>query len=442
MFTVLTERLSGVLQRLVGRGVLSEQDVADALREIRRSLLEADVSFEVARDFVDRIRDRAVGAVQVKSVSPGQQVVKIVHDELARMLGATDAALAAPAGRHGIPLEFATVGPTVMLLVGLQGSGKTTTAAKLARRLKLEQKAPCLVAADVQRPAAVEQLRQLGEQVGVPVLGARTGSVETDVVALVRGAMADAEKARCRTVIVDTAGRLQIDTSLMDELQAVQAAVRPREALLVADAMTGQDAVRIARGFQDGVGLSGVILTKLDGDARGGAALSIHAVTGVPIKFVGTGERIEALEPFDPVRMAGRILGRGDVVTLVEKAAATIDRAAAERLEKKARSKRGMDLEDFLTALKQMQRMGPLKQMLGLLPGIPAKALGALPADDKRLKHVEAIILSMTPIERADPKILNGSRRLRVAKGAGRPVQEVNRLLAQFQQMRKLLQRM
>jgi signal recognition particle subunit SRP54 len=443
MFTALSERLSGVLQRLVGRGVLSEQDVTDALREIRRFLLEADVSFEVTRDFVERVRARAVGAVQLKAVSPGQQVVKIVHDELARVLGASDGAIATPGGRHAVPLEFATVGPTVVLLVGLQGSGKTTTAAKLARRLKLEQKAPCLVAADVQRPAAVEQLRQLGEQVGVPVFGgAGRGEPQRDVPALVREAVQDADKARCRTVIVDTAGRLQIDTALMEELRAVRSAVEPREVLFVADAMTGQDAVRIARGFQDGVGLTGVILTKLDGDARGGAALSIHAVTGVPIKYVGTGERPDALEPFDPVRMAGRILGRGDVVTLVEKAAATIDRESAERLEQKARSKRGMDLQDFLSALKQMQRMGPLKQMLGLLPGVPAKALSALPADDKRLQHVEAIILSMTPAERADPKILNGSRRLRIAKGAGRPVQEVNRLLAQFQQMRKFFQRM
>jgi signal recognition particle subunit SRP54 len=437
MFTALTERLSGVLRRLVGRGVLSEQDVTEALREIRRYLLEADVSLEVTRGFIERVRERAVGAMLLKSVSPGQQVVKLVHDELAGLLGGTRR-----------ELQFASVGPTVILLVGLQGSGKTTTAAKLARRLKLEQKAPCLVAADVYRPAAGEQLRQLGAQVGVPVFGAADpkglpdGRGAGDVTALVRQALREAETARCRSVIVDTAGRLQIDTELMDELVALKAAVRPREVLLVADAMTGQDAVRIARGFQDGVGLSGVILTKLDGDARGGAALSIHGVTGAPIKYVGTGERPDALEPFDPGRMAGRILGQGDVVTLVEKAAATIDQAAAERLEKKARSKRGMDLQDFLAALKQMQQMGPLQQMLGLLPGVQAKALKALPADDKRLKHVEAIILSMTPQERADPKILSGSRRLRIAKGAGRPVQEVNRLLEQFQQMRKLLQRM
>ncbi|HET9708131.1 MAG TPA: signal recognition particle protein [Gemmatimonadales bacterium] len=426
MFTALTERLSGVLKRLVGRGVLSEQDVADALREIRRSLLEADVSLDVARDFVERVRERAVGVVQLKTVSPGQQVVKLVHDELTGLLGGTRR-----------PLEFASVGPTVLLLVGLQGSGKTTTAAKLARRLKLEQKAPCLVAADLQRPAAVEQLQQLGAQVGVPVFSG-TG----DVVDVVRAALREAEKARCRSVIVDSAGRLQIDAPLMDELRTVKQAIAPREVLLVADAMTGQDAVRSAKGFHDGVGLTGVILTKLDGDARGGAALSIHGVTGVPIVYVGTGERPDALEPLDPARMAGRILGQGDVVALVEKAASTIDRAAAERLEKKARSKQGMDLQDFLVALKQTQQMGPLKQLIGLLPGVPAKALKGLPADDKRLKHVEAIILSMTPEERTDPKILSGSRRLRVAKGSGRPVQEVNRLLEQFREMRKFLKRM
>ncbi|HMA40657.1 MAG TPA: signal recognition particle protein [Gemmatimonadales bacterium] len=431
MFTALTERFSGVVQRLVGRGVLSEEDVADALRDIRRALLEADVSLEIARDFVERVRERAVGAVALKTVRPGEQVVKLVHDELAGLLGGT---------RHD--LEFSTVGPTVILLVGLQGSGKTTTAAKLARRLKLEQKAPGLVAADFQRPAAVEQLKQLGEQVGVPVLGTGDEGRGTSVVERVRASVREAEKARCRTVIVDTAGRLQIDADLMAELKALKDAVRPRAVLLVADAMTGQDAVRIARGFQEGVGLTGVILTKLDGDARGGAALSIHGATGAPIVYVGVGERTDAFEPFDPVRMAGRILGRGDVVALVEKAAATIDQEAAQRLEKKARSKRGMDLQDFLVALKQMQKMGPLKQMLGLLPGVPAKALKALPADDRRLKHIEAIVLSMTPEERADPKVLNGSRRLRVAKGSGRPVQEVNRLLEQFQQMRKFLQRM
>jgi len=449
MFTALASQLAAVPKRVTGRGVLSEQDVTEALREIRRHLLEADVSFEVTQGFVERVRERALAAIALKTVSPGQQVVKLVHDEIARMLGATDEDLARTgAAQRAAPLQFASVGPTVILLVGLQGSGKTTSAAKLARRLKLEQKAPGLVAADPYRPAAAEQLRQLGEQIGVPVFPGKgeTGNGK-GVEALVRDAVRAAEKARCRTVIVDTAGRLQIDAAMMDELKAVRAAVSPREVLLVVDGMTGQDAVRIARGFQEGVGLTGVILTKLDGDARGGAALSIHGVTGVPIKFIGTGEHVGAqhaaplLEPFDPVRMAGRILGQGDVVALVEHAAATVDAEAAKRLEQKARSKHGMDLADFLVALKQMQAMGPLKQVLGLLPGVNAKALAAVPADDKRLKHVEAIVLSMTPAERADPSILTGSRRSRIAKGAGRSVQDVNRLLEQFQQMRKLLKR-
>ncbi|HET9386615.1 MAG TPA: signal recognition particle protein [Gemmatimonadales bacterium] len=427
MFTALSEQLTGVLNRLRGRGVLSESDVTDALREIRRHLLEADVSFEVTRGFVDRVRERAVGALQVKSVSPGQQIVKLVHDEIATLLGGTKGA--------GEGLEFSSVGPTVILLVGLQGSGKTTTAAKLARRLKLEQKAPALVAADIYRPAATEQLQQLGAQIGIPVLGKReTGNV----VKLVKDALREAESARARTVIVDTAGRLQIDAEMMNELKALKAAVAPKEVLLVADGMAGQDAVKIARGFHEGVGLTGVILTKLDGDTRGGAALSIHGVTGVPIKYIGVGEKTDALEPFDPVRMAGRILGQGDVVALVEKAAATIDADAAKRLEQKVKSKKGMDLQDFLVALKQMQSMGPLKQVLGLLPGINAKALQGVSMDDKRLKHVEAIVLSMTPAERADPSVLNGNRKLRIAKGAGRSVQEVNKLLEQFQQMRKM----
>ena len=428
MFTALSEQLAGVLRRLTGRGVLSDADVTEALREIRRHLLEADVSFEVTRGFVERVKERAVGALAITAVSPGQQVVKLVHDELATLLGGTAQGL-----------DFAPVGPTVVLLVGLQGAGKTTTAAKLARRLKLEQKAPGLVAADVYRPAAKEQLVQLGAAIGVPVLGA--ASAERDVPKLVKEALREAEKARCRTVLVDTAGRSQLDAEMMDELRAIKAAVPSREVLLVADGMTGQDAVRLARGFHDGVGLTGVILTKLDGDARGGAALSIHGVTGVPIKYIGIGEKPEQLEPFDPARMAGRILGKGDVVALVEKAAAAMDVATAQRLEKKVRSKQGMDLADFLVALKQMQTMGPIKQVLGLLPGVNAKMLEGVNADDKRLKHVEAIVLSMTPAERANPTSLNGSRKLRIAKGAGRTVQEVNRLLDQFQQMRKFLKK-
>src|SRR5947207_9830230 len=373
MFTALSEQLTAVLQRLRGRGVLSEADVAEALREMRRHLLEADVRVEGTRTYDERVRERAVGALLINAVSPGQQVVKLVHDEIARMLGAE----VGPDGRllaaqQAAPLQFASVGPTVILLVGLQGSGKTTTAAKLARRLKLEQKAPCLVAADVYRPAAGEQLRQLGEQVGVPVFGAVEHGPDgvgaqhaaplqsaNHSVQVVSAALRAAEQARCRTVIVDTAGRVQIDTEMMDELRALRQAVAPREVLLVADGMTGQDAVRIARGFHEAVPLTGVILTKLDGDARGGAALSIHGVTGVPIKYVGVGERPDALEPVDPVRMAGRILGQGDVVALVEKAAANVDAEAAKRLDQKVRSKKGMDLQDFLVELKQMQSMGP-----------------------------------------------------------------------------------
>ena len=431
MFTALTERLSGVVQRLVGRGVLSEQDVGDALRDIRRALLEADVSLEVTRDFVERVRERAVGTIQLKAVNPGQQVVKLVHDELAALLGGT---------RHD--LEFASVGPTVILLVGLQGSGKTTTAAKLARRLKLEQKAPCLVAADLQRPAAVEQLRQLGGQVGVPVMGTGDEWRGKGLVEHVRSALREAEKARCRTVIVDTAGRLQIDAELMDELKVLKEAVRPRGVLLVADGMTGQDAVRIARGFHEAVGLTGVVLTKMDGDARGGAALSIYAATGAPIKYIGTGEGLEAIEPFRPERIAGRMLAMGDVLTLVEKAEQTLDREKAERLAKKATTKKGMDLGDFLDALRETQKLGPLESLLSLLPGGAAnrEALKAVKAaDPKRLKHVEAIVLAMTPAERKNPEILDGSRRARIARGAGRPVQEVNRLLAQFKEMGRFM---
>jgi signal recognition particle subunit SRP54 len=443
MFAGLSDRLSTTLRSLAGRGVLTEDAVREGLREIRRVLLEADVGYEIARDFTERVRARAVGVEQLKAVNPGQQLVKIVHDELVGLLGQKPA-----------PLGFASVPPTVILLVGLQGSGKTTTAAKLAARLKREQKAPYLVAADVYRPAAQEQLRQLGERVGVGVFGAsgseagrggadrggqRSGETSQDVVALVRAGIAAALHERARTVLVDTAGRLHVDRDLMHELIAVRDAVTPHEILLVADAMTGQDAVRIARGFQDALGLTGVVLTKLDGDARGGAALSIFGAVGAPIKFVGVGEGLDALEPFDPVRMAGRILQQGDIVGLVERAERAVDRQQAERLAKKAVSKRGMDLNDFLTALRQVQTMGPIESLLGLLPGMNAKALKQAKVEPKRLKHVEAIILSMTPAERSRPELLNGSRRARIARGAGRTVQEINQLLAQFAQMRKMM---
>jgi len=331
------------------------------------------------------------------------------------------------------------------LLVGLQGSGKTTTAAKLALRLKRENKAPFLVAADVYRPAAREQLEQLGERAGVEVFGggaddgAGAGAGAGDVVGLVQAGIAAAEKARARTVIVDTAGRLQIDEQMMAELEGLKSSVQPQEILLVADGMTGQDAVRSAKGFNDALGITGVILTKLDGDARGGAALSIYGVTGAPIKFIGVGERLEALEVFDPVRMAGRILQKGDVVGLVERMQHAVDLEDSERLAKRALSKRGLDLEDFLTAMRQIQKMGPLKGVLGLLPGVDAKMLKSANVDEKRVKHFEAIVLSMTPSERRRPEILNGSRRARIARGAGRSVQEVNHLLKQFAQMKKMM---
>jgi signal recognition particle subunit SRP54 len=426
MFATLSERLTAALRDLTGRGVLTEEAVNEGLREIRRVLLEADVSFELTRTFTDRVREQAVGVTALKAVSPGQQLVKIVHDELVRLLGETRA-----------PLQFASVPPTVLLLVGLQGSGKTTTAAKLAARLKREQKAPFLVAADVYRPAAEEQLRQLARQVDVGCFGPAEGGTD-DVVALVRAGIEAAGRARARTVVVDTAGRLQIDDVMMGELARLKAAVQPHEILLVADGMTGQDAVRIARGFHEALGITGVILTKLDGDARGGAALSMHGVTGAPIKYVGLGERLDALDVFDPVRLAGRILQQGDVLGLVERAQHAVDAAEAERLARKATSKRGMDLEDFLVAMQQLQKMGPLEGLLGMLPGMPAKALKQAKVDPSRVKHTEAIILSMTPAERRRPEVLNGSRRARIA----RPVQEVNQLLKQFEQMKQVMKGM
>jgi signal recognition particle subunit SRP54 len=429
MFGALSDNLAAALKNLTGRGVLTEQDVKDGLRDVRRVLLEADVSYELTRTFMERVRERAVGVHALKAVNPGQQLVKIVHDELVVLLGEERA-----------PLQFASVPPTVVLLVGLQGSGKTTTGAKLAARLKQEQKAPFLVAADPYRPAAEEQLRQLGARVEVPVFGpSDAADADGDVPAVVRAGIVAAGRARARTVLVDTAGRLQIDDEMMAELGRLKEAVAPHEILLVADAMTGQDAVRIAQGFHEALGITGVILTKLDGDARGGAALSVNGVTGAPIKFVGVGEGIGALEPFDPERMAGRILQHGDVVGLVEKAQQAVEAGEAERIAKKVVSKKGMDLEDFLGAMKQIQKMGPLEGLIGMLPGMNAKLLKQAKADPRRLRHVEAIILSMTPEERRRPAVLNGSRRARIARGAGRPVQEVNALLKQFEQMRKMM---
>jgi signal recognition particle subunit SRP54 len=428
MFDELSEKLDGVLGRFKQRGLLTESTIDEGLREIRRALLEADVNYQLAREFLERVRERAVGEQVLRSVKPGEQVVKIVHDELVQLLGED---------RHG--LETAAVGPTVILLVGLQGSGKTTTAAKLARRLGREGKKPLLAALDVNRPAAIDQLETLGEQITVPVFSDRS---EKDVGVLAERAVERARSERHRVLILDSAGRLQIDASLMDELRRVKAVAGPTEILLVADAMTGQEAVRIAEGFNEALGLTGVVLTKMDGDARGGAALSIKGMTGVPIKFIGVGERPDALDVFDPNRMADRILQRGDVVGLVERAQQTFDVAEAERLQKKVGEEGRFDLEDFLGALRQMQKLGPLEGLLGMLPGVDKKMLKNAKVDPKRLKHIEAIILSMTVQERARPQILNGSRRARIARGSGRSVQEVNQLMKQFQQMQKMMKQM
>ena len=426
MFDELSEKLEETFARLRGRGVLTEADIKEGLREVRRVLLEADVNFQLTREFLERVEQKAVGVTQLRTVSPAQQLVKIVHDELASMLGER---------REG--LRMSSVPPTVIMMVGLQGSGKTTTAGKLARKLKAEGRPTRLVAADVYRPAAIDQLETLGQQLDVPVYADRD---TRDVVRIAKAGIEQGKRARDRVVIVDTAGRLQIDDEMMSELARLKEAIHPDEILFVADGMTGQDAVKIAQGFDQRLGVTGVILTKMDGDARGGAALSIFGVTKKPIKYIGVGEKSDALEEFHPDRMAGRILQQGDVLTLVEKAQGAFDAAEAKKLEKKVR-KEGMDLEDFLTAMRQIQKLGPLEGILGMLPGVNRKMLKDAKVDPKRMKHLEAIVLSMTPAERKKPDSMNGSRRSRVAKGAGRPVSEVNQLLEQFKGMQKMMKK-
>lgn len=428
MFDQLSEKLDGVLGGFRQRGVLTEPMIRDGLREIRRVLLEADVNFKVTREFMKRVEEKALGERVLKAVSPGQQIVKIVHEELTAMLGEK---------RSGI--ELAAVPPTVIMMVGLQGSGKTTTSGKLARKMKREMRQTRLVACDVYRPAAVDQLQTLGEQVGVPVY-AEPGN--TDVVGIAERALELSRRERDRVLIIDTAGRLQIDEELMGELQRLKAAVKPTEILFVADGMTGQEAVRIAEGFDAALDITGVVLTKMDGDARGGAALSIYGVTGKPIKFIGVGEKLDGLEDFHPERMAGRILQKGDVLTLVERAQSAFDEEEAAKLERKVLGTGRFDLEDFLTALRQMQNLGPLENLLKLLPGVNNKMLKNVKVDPQRMKHIEAIILSMTKEERRRPEILNGSRRARISRGSGRPVQEINRLMAQFKDMQKLMKQM
>jgi signal recognition particle subunit SRP54 len=425
MFEALTQRLDAIFERLRGAGRLSEENIQEALREVRVALLEADVNFKVVRSFVERVREKAVGGEVLKSLTPGQQVVKIVHGELVELLGGA---------AHR--LTMAPRPPTVIMVLGLQGSGKTTSVAKLGRHFQREGFRPLLVAADIYRPAAIEQLRVLGAQLGLPVSG-EEGRPPLDIA---REAVARAATEGWNPLLLDTAGRLHIDPAMVDELKALRREVKPHHVLLVVDAMTGQDAVTMAQRFHEEVGYDGVVLTKLDGDARGGAALSIRAVTGRPIVFCGVGERVDALEPFHPDRMASRILGMGDVLSLVEKAQATIDADRAQELAQKLRED-SFTLEDFAEQLRQVRKMGPLDQILDMVPFFKGAKLGRdeVDAETRDLRRFEAIIGSMTPGERRTPAIINGERRTRIARGSGTSVQDVNRLLKQYAQLRRMM---
>ena len=429
MFELLTDKLTAVFRKLGSKGRLTERDVDEALREVRLALLEADVNFKVARDLIGRVRQRAVGQEVLQSITPGQQVVAIVQEELTAVLGG---------GVH--QLNPASASPSVALLVGLQGSGKTTTAAKLALHLRQQRHGSLLVAADLRRPAAVEQLATLGRQSDIPVY---QESPASDAVRVARNGVEKARGLGVTWALVDTGGRLHVDEELMEELQEIRRAVNPAEVLLVVDAMTGQDAVNAAAEFHQRLGLTGLILTKLDGDARGGAALSITAVTGVPIKFIGTGERADALEAFHPDRLASRILGMGDVLSLVERAQQVVEEEEARALQKKLQQGT-FNLEDFRGQLQALKKMGPLSQILEMVPGISGlrKNLSNEGLDESRLKRSEAILSSMTPEERRQPEIINGSRRRRIARGSGTTAQEVNQLLKQFQQMRQLMRQL
>ena len=425
MFESLSDKLQKVLRDLKGEGRVSEQHVEESMRQIRIALLEADVNFKVVKEFVARIREKALGQEVMKSLTPGQQVVKIVRDELVELLGTA-----------AVPIEYAKVPPTVILMVGLQGSGKTTTTGKLGLSLRKSGRRPLMVSTDVYRPAALEQLSIIGRAIDIPVFEPEGLN---DAVERARRALIQARNTGYDVLLIDTAGRLHVDENLMVELEQMKQALAPKEILLVADAMTGQDAVNSAGQFDQRLALTGVILTKMDGDARGGAALSIKSVTGKPIKFIGVGEKYEALETFHPDRLAGRILGMGDVLSLIEKAEETVDEENAEKMLEKLRRDQ-FTLEDFRDQLRQIKRLGPLEQILGMLPQMgPFKGLDKLKVDEKQLAHVEAIINSMTVRERTNYKIIDGSRRKRIAKGSGRPVSEVNRLLKQYMQARKMM---
>jgi signal recognition particle subunit SRP54 len=426
MFDTLADKLQASLGDLKGRGRLSEEDLSRAMREIRLALLEADVNFGVVKQFVASVKERALGADVTKSLTPGQEVVKIVHEELTALMGQGSSKLA-----------FAGRPPTVILLAGLQGSGKTTAAAKLALLLRKEGKSPALVAADLQRPAAIDQLEQLGKQIQIPVYANRSTQ---DAVAVARHGLGQSQAQGRDVLIVDTAGRHQIDEELMEELAAVRKEVKPTNVLLVLDAMTGQEAVAVAQGFQERIAFDGVVLTKLDGDARGGAALSVKAVTGKPVKLASTGEKLDQLEYFHPDRMASRILGMGDVLTLIERAEAAAGEDDQAEMEKRLRAGQ-FTFDDFLQAQKMMRKMGPLQNVLGLIPGL-GKQMRGVNVDDRDLARVEAIVLSMTAEERRKPEIINGSRRARIARGSGTNVQQVNQLLQARKQMQKMMRQL
>ena len=425
-FDQLSTKLQDVFKQLKGKGKLSDKDVKLALREVKLALLEADVNFKVVKQFIKTIEERAIGHEVMESLTPGQQVVKIVNEELVNLMGSTQS-----------KINFAPRGITVIMMVGLQGAGKTTTSAKLSSHIKSQGKRPLLVACDVYRPAAIDQLIKVGKQVNVPVFSMGNDKNPVDIA---QAGVDYAKDNNLDVVIIDTAGRLHIDEVLMDELKNIKALVKPQEILLVVDAMTGQDAVNVAESFDGTLGLDGVVMTKLDGDSRGGAALSVKAVTNKPIKFVGMGEKLNDLEPFHPERIASRILGMGDVLTLIEKAQQNIDEKKARELEAKFR-KAEFNFEDFLENMQQIKNMGPISQLLGMIPGMNAAKLNEVQSqiDDKQMAHIEAIILSMTKAERLNPSLLNMSRKKRIAKGSGRDIQEVNKLIKQFEQTKGMM---
>lgn len=426
-FESLSDKLQEVFKKLKGKGRLTEKDVNEALREVKLALLEADVNFKVVKSFINKIKERAVGHDVLESLTPGQQVIKIVNEELTELMGSTQS-----------KLTFSNTPPTIYLMVGLQGSGKTTTSGKLAAQIKKMGKKPLLVACDVYRPAAIKQLQVVGSKVGVPVFSMGDATNPVDIA---KAAVSYAKNNNHDLVIIDTAGRLHIDEELMNELYEIKEVTKPQEILLVVDAMTGQDAVNVAESFNEKLGIDGVILTKLDGDTRGGAALSVRAVTQKPIKYVGMGEKLEDLQPFHPDRMASRILGMGDVLSLIEKAQENFDQKKAQELEKKIR-KMEFNFEDFLEQMQQVKKMGPLNQLIGMIPGMNMQKLGNIEISDKEIAHIEAIIQSMTLEERRNPEIINPSRKRRIAAGSGRDIQEVNRLIKQFEQMKKMMKQL